>query len=262
MFNRRHAFTLVELLVVIAIIALLISILLPTLAAAREASKRSVCASNVRQNIVGVNAYAADYEGRLPPHYGRPSQPVVTYQLKNGGTYGGLGLLYRLTYVTSGEIFYCPSMLAPEFSYLTPSNPSGVGATQPFLSANTTYRSSYYYLPQVVRNADGSIKSESQGYMRLEEMEPGRTLVMDILHGDEKFQAHKQDGVEGWTVGAQDGSTVFRSDSKIWSAIVDPGNTVMNGVQTSWTRFLPCLDRLQGTDTIYTKPPAAPVLGS
>ena len=256
MLSNRRAFTLIELLVVISIIALLVAVLLPALAAARESSKRSVCATNVRQNIIGVNTYAADYDSALPPHYtGNLSQPIITYQVKNGSALGGFGRLYKMGYITSGEVFFCPSMMAPEFAYGTSVN----GGTGPFLSASL-YRSSYFYLPHVVRDDDGTILSNSQGYKRLEEMQPGRTMVMDIMHGDERFHSHQNYGEAGWNVGAHDGSTAFRTDAKIWTNITN-NNAVMNGVQTSWSRFLPCLDRLQGTDGIYTKPPAAPVLG-
>ncbi|HNQ21815.1 MAG TPA: prepilin-type N-terminal cleavage/methylation domain-containing protein [Phycisphaerae bacterium] len=72
---RRHAFTLVELLVVIAIIALLISILLPSLSAARHQARRTVCASNLRSLALAVHAYANDHRDRL-----------VTAGLAHGGS--------------------------------------------------------------------------------------------------------------------------------------------------------------------------------
>lgn len=71
--NRKKAFTLIELLVVVAIIALLISILLPSLSRARELAKRAVCASNLRGLGQAMVIYANDNTEAYPAHAVNPT---------------------------------------------------------------------------------------------------------------------------------------------------------------------------------------------
>jgi len=56
------AFTLIELLVVIAIIAILAAILFPVFAQAKQAAKRTVTISNLKQNALAVSMYANDVD--------------------------------------------------------------------------------------------------------------------------------------------------------------------------------------------------------
>src|SRR5882724_5710829 len=132
--GRRAGFTLVELLVVIGIIALLISILLPSLSQARQSANRIKCASNLRSIGQGFAVYAAEFRGVLPAS-------VVFYgmQLNNGQqtpatpaqgyihwsaliTTAGLDLNDAAFFSTHGwQMFQCPSIerggLAPANTY-------------------------------------------------------------------------------------------------------------------------------------------------
>jgi prepilin-type processing-associated H-X9-DG protein len=68
------------LLVVIAIIALLVSILLPSLNRAKELAKTAICKSNVRNLGMGFATYTSEYDGRILVNYAGPDDSA---HLKN-----------------------------------------------------------------------------------------------------------------------------------------------------------------------------------
>jgi prepilin-type processing-associated H-X9-DG protein len=59
---RRSAFSLIELLVVLATIALLLSLMLPSLAGVRRSGRTAVCISNLRQMAIAAQRYALEHE--------------------------------------------------------------------------------------------------------------------------------------------------------------------------------------------------------
>ena len=69
-------FTLVELLVVVSIVALLISLLVPSLRHARESAKSVQCTSNLRQMVIAAQAYANHYSDRYPIAYYMETSPL------------------------------------------------------------------------------------------------------------------------------------------------------------------------------------------
>lgn len=96
MFDRRRAFTLIELLVVVAIIALLISILLPSLQGAREQGKRAKCLANMKSISQASVAYASEDKREIITPISQMAASTDNYQ-------GWSGTFQRMDGVAYGQ---------------------------------------------------------------------------------------------------------------------------------------------------------------
>lgn len=102
------AFTLIELLVVVAIIAILASLLLPTLARARDKGKAAKCQSNLRQLGLAMMMYDEDFQVYpigWPPSDMLNQNPIPIWYRQLQPYLG------RNTNVSGEGVFICPSSI-------------------------------------------------------------------------------------------------------------------------------------------------------
>lgn len=122
----RRAFTLLDILITISIVAILLSLLLPSLTNVNETARRVACRSNIRQIGLSLTMYASANRGELPssvfrtirgvPGTANEPQNMLTLRLApdrkpddNWNPWDGLGLLAAGDYLNAGKTFYCPS---------------------------------------------------------------------------------------------------------------------------------------------------------
>lgn len=122
-----HGFTLIELLVVIAIIAILASILLPSLNTARDLARRVACVSRTKNMCVTMLLYTRDNSGFLPPFKkGKPEwfgtgdwKFWFHYLTENGyveGPVSGAGWAPATFDFDNAPAFRCPSVADEDYT--------------------------------------------------------------------------------------------------------------------------------------------------
>jgi len=114
--HGKHGFTLIELLVVIAIIALLVSILMPSLAKARSLAKQATCSMHINNQLKGVVLYASEYDDQIPAgpddlSNGVPMNQQGDNQIWTGGGESGQFNAHGamvLSYIPQPQMVFCP----------------------------------------------------------------------------------------------------------------------------------------------------------
>ena len=109
----NKAFTLVELLVVIAIISVLAAILFPVFAQAKQAAKKTVCISNLKQLSLAEALYLGDNDGRFQSAFRAVGSD-------DGDPMAGS---FASTYVKSSQVLFCPNRRDTDCA--TSDNPGG-----------------------------------------------------------------------------------------------------------------------------------------
>jgi prepilin-type N-terminal cleavage/methylation domain-containing protein len=204
---RSNAFTLVELLVVIGAIGILVAILLPSLAAARNAAKGVQCMSNLRQIGIGVITYTSDCKGQIP--YIQSWNPYTIYTNNNPPALDERPLLLNL--VNDYHVFYCPF----NYNTLNPDDLGGDGwngaitgaSAQQLLQCSYDLPGLWIYTPFQKANLQSA--AISTGYTSLPTVKLGNNRPTKLGGFDPEQIAIATDSQRFYNAGAADSSFTY-----------------------------------------------------
>jgi prepilin-type N-terminal cleavage/methylation domain-containing protein/prepilin-type processing-associated H-X9-DG protein len=222
--TASRAFTLIEVLVVVAIIALLVSILLPSLAKARTMTRLTICKANSKQIGSMISTYQADFRGRVPIMYnyyargrGQHDAPAracwLSVALRN---YSKMG---RGRFVAGG-------MFDPEKVWY----PTGNAATDPLTVYEDKYIEDFWVCPFARGKGDGRIWVSDDRFFRYYEWQGKHEHYQTWLWED--IYAGKRAG-KAWPGGGRSTTLGFAKYSVFsWNQVMEQMKTNTNAVNT------------------------------
>jgi prepilin-type N-terminal cleavage/methylation domain-containing protein len=107
--RNRLAFTLIELLVVIAIIAILASLLLPSLARAKAKAKGIACISNLKQIGIAMRIWTDEHEDKYPVANYKLTAPLPALLTKYGTNPPMISMVLSNELGGQVNVFRCPN---------------------------------------------------------------------------------------------------------------------------------------------------------